>query len=169
MNGPQVVQTPTTNPIKAYKPSDYAESNYQSAMRFYDKTNHPVKEYPEAVIEGFARAAEQGHPQAQYYLRMIVEEEKCPLAQLLLGSMYFRGVPGIEQDRRKAVTFYRDSAAQGYSPAQYCLGYFCKEGLEGIIPQDEQKAKEYFTLAANQGHGHAQWEIGCGGSHPMLN
>ena len=51
------------------------------------------------------RAAEQGHPQAQY----------------LLGYAYYRG-DGVEQDDEVAARWYSKAAEQGHADAQKALG-----------------------------------------------
>ena len=75
------------------------------------------------------------------------------LAQLELGKRHFEG-DGVSKDSREAVTWFRRSAENGNSEAQYCLGYAYLNGL-GVV-KDNKEAEHWYSLANNQGHSHAK-------------
>lgn len=77
-------------------------------------------------------------------------------AQKALGDSYHR--QGPLHDDRKAVEWYRRSAAQGHAPALYMLGGMY-EGGRGV-PQDYGKAMESYREAADQGFASAQACVG---------
>ena len=87
------------------------------------------------------KAAEQGHPLAQYEL----------------GNMYYDG-DGIRQDFTGAFKWYEKAAEQGYSQAQYELGgmYFNGQGVR----QDLKEAFKWYEKSANQGLKEAQFQLG---------
>ena len=101
---------------------------------------HNAGDYP-AALEGFKKFADQGDPDAQFYL----------------GKMYLLG-EGIPQDYAEAVRWFRLSAEQGNSAAQYNLGLMYHDGLD--VPQDYLEARRWFRLSAEQGDSGAQFYLG---------
>lgn len=87
----------------------------------------------ETAAAWFYRAAEQGHPGAQFNL----------------GLLYAEG-HGVPQDSAKAVEWFSKAAAQGNVDAQNNLGvmYLIGEG----VAKDTQKSIEWFEKAAAQGN-----------------
>ena len=78
--------------------------------------------------------AEQGDPDAQYYL----------------GRMYDRR-KGVPQDYAEAIKWYRLAAMQGDAGAQFSLGVIFEKG-SGVV-QNYDEAAKWYRLAAEQGHG----------------
>ena len=91
--------------------------------------------------EWFLLAAEQGHAGAIYY---------C-------GYLNFEG-QGINQDKAKAIDFYRRSAEMEFPMAQYQLGRVLLEG-DGV-EADPVAAVEWLKKAAAHGNAQAQWLLG---------
>lgn len=105
---------------------EIADDYYSSAIKL------PGSAGLEKVFELYARSAELGNAIAQYNLAM----------------MYSNG-ESVYVDYQQAVYWFKKSAQQEFSPAQYRLGemyYFEKGGL----PRDFGKAVELFNEAAEQ-------------------
>ena len=81
-------------------------------------------------------------------------QEGNPIAQYHLGNIYSSGMAGVEIDLKRGLDYFRESAAQGYAPAQYNLAASYKLG-DGI-PKNTEKALEWYLAAADQGHTDAQ-------------
>ena len=85
-------------------------------------------------------------------------EKNNPRVQLRLGGCYYNGY-GVEQDKAKAVEWYRKAAEQGEALAQYNLGCCYARG-EGVV-KDEAVAVKWYRKAAEQGRADAQYSLGC--------
>ncbi|MDO4221785.1 MAG: tetratricopeptide repeat protein [Akkermansia sp.] len=83
------------------------------------------------VIESFRKAAELGHPQAQYALALSHMFGWC-----------------VAKDKQEAVKWLREAADRGYLLAPYKLGccYYLGEG----VPMDRQEAERWFRKAAER-------------------
>ena len=92
-------------------------------------------------IVWFLKAAEQGDPEAQYYL----------------GLMYNKGF-GLKQDYTEAMNWYLKAAEQDNKDALCSLANMYLEG-EGV-KQDYFKAFEWYQKAAEQGNADAQLNLG---------
>ncbi|WP_421323537.1 tetratricopeptide repeat protein [Aeromonas sp. 604176] len=78
-------------------------------------------------------------------------------AQFQLGARYDFG-KGVKQSDRKALKWYRKSAAQGHAEAQFNLGVMFQDG-QGVV-QSDIRASEWYRKAAEQDHQHAQINLG---------
>jgi TPR repeat protein len=96
---------------------------------------------PDEAVAAFRKAADQGHPPAQYDL----------------GWRYANG-RGVAQDYVEAVRWYRKEADQGHPPAQNNLGVMYTNGWGG--PRNHLEAVRWFRKAADQGHLLAQSNLG---------
>jgi TPR repeat protein len=75
-------------------------------------------------------------------------------AMYVLGSHYYSGDGGLEQDHAKAMVLYARAAELGYSKAHYRLGdIYRKRG-------DITKAKFHYEAAAMAGHEKARYFLG---------
>lgn len=100
-----------------------------------------IPDYAEAAL-WYAKAANQGHAQAQWNL----------------GNLYANGM-GVEPDLREAVEWYTKAALQGHAQAQNDLGEHYSYG-QGIN-EDKYTAVEWYSKAAQQGNADAQNNLGC--------
>lgn len=115
--------------------SDKADEFYKTAIQLHGAANL------EQVFALYARSAELGNAAAQYNI----------------GMMYSNG-ESVWVDYQQAVYWFRKSAAQNFSPAQYRLGemyLFEKGGL----PKDLSKAVALFEQAAAQHDADAQMNL----------
>lgn len=115
--------------------SEKADDYYKTAIQMHGVANL------EKVFALYARSAELGNAAAQYNIAM----------------MYSNG-ESVWVDYQQAVYWFRKSAAQNFSPAQYRLGemyLFEKGGL----PKDLTKAVALFELAATQNDADAQMNL----------
>ncbi|MFQ5773238.1 MAG: tetratricopeptide repeat protein [Kiloniellaceae bacterium] len=78
-------------------------------------------------------------------------------AQYSLGKLYETGGMDLPKDDRRAVEWYRLSAAQGISAAQNNLGLMYAQGRGAA--RDPARAVELWTLAARQDHSMAQFNL----------
>lgn len=140
-------------------------------MYWYGDGKDVIQNFEEA-IKWYAKAAEQGHTQAQYHMGVsfergvVVEQDYTQAvkwyskaakqnyadAQYNLGVMFFKGL-GIEKNYDEAHNWFIKAAEQGYQKAQYSLGYMYLNG-EGV-GYDKNKAKKWLQLAADQGNENA--------------
>lgn len=77
-------------------------------------------------------------------------------ALFLLGARHDEG-KGVPQNSTEALKWYRQSAEQGYAPAQYVLGVKYDEG-DGV-DKNKAEARKWFRRAAEQGNGEAQFAL----------
>ncbi|NPD21510.1 tetratricopeptide repeat protein [Alterinioella nitratireducens] len=146
-----------------------------------------VEERDYKVAERWYRlAAEQGHPWAQFRLGLmyfsgwrnsdevffetdedwflepnekearrwinLAAKNGNPDAQCILGN--------LEDDRRKAIQWFRLAASQNYAPAQHEMGIVYSPDLPfWHVERDTVEAARWFRLAAEQGHEESQWEL----------
>ena len=80
-------------------------------------------------------------------------------AQLVLGSTFERGVPGLPKDLVQAVAWFRRAAAGNVATAQFNLGIMHQRGDGGLSVNLEEAARLY-ALAARQGVPEAQYNLG---------
>ena len=72
-----------------------------------------------------------------------------PNAQFEIASRYTEGKI-IEQDLRRAATWYQKAAAKGLAPAQYRLGTLYEKGRG--VPADKAAARIWYERAAEKGN-----------------
>ena len=92
------------------------------------------------AADGFRKAAELGHAEAQYRL----------------GRMYAEG-DGLPRDMAQAAQWFRKAAEQGEIDAQYRLGHMYAEG-DGL-PQDTAQALEWLRKAGDRGAAEAWYRL----------
>ena len=129
----------------------------------------------EKAAEWYAKAAEQGYPQAQLSMGMLYDagagvnqnnnlaldwyrkaaEQGLPDAQYNLAVMYDQG-RGTERDYVEAAKWYERSARQGYTNAQVNLGGMYSEG-DGVA-QNFQQAYVWMSVAAESGNKSAEFK-----------
>lgn len=102
-----------------------------------------VQEEYEAAVEVFTPLAEQGSPEAQFYL----------------GVMHENG-HGVRKNIDRAMDWYRRAAGQGHDGAQFVLGLNYANGLNGV-KEDLPEGAKWLGLAAEQGNHLAQHELGA--------
>ncbi|MEN9974367.1 MAG: hypothetical protein RLZZ282_373, partial [Verrucomicrobiota bacterium] len=106
-----------------------ADAQYQLARAdphnwdFSDAYNH-TKETQE-TISWIRKAAEQGHPEAQYHLANCYQYGK-----------------GVSMDSAESVTWYRKAAEQGVDNACLHIGFHYKDGSG--VPKDAAEAAKWF-------------------------
>ena len=99
----------------------------------------PAETYGDAM-RWYARAAEAGDPQAQFYL----------------GYIHDRALRGANS-MSEALAWYRRAAAQGDARAQFRLGLLF-DG-DPRLPRDPDRAQRWYEAAAGQGHAEARFNL----------
>ena len=127
----------------------------------------------ESALRFWRPLAEQGNPEAQYYLwtmyasgqvvpqdyaeaakwTKLAAEQGYAQAQSDLGDLYKVG-RGLPQDFAEAAKWYRLAANQGVTYAQYLLGFMYKNGYG--VPKDYVQAHQWVNLAYASGHATAK-------------
>jgi uncharacterized protein len=135
------------------------------------------KEKPKEAERLFRKAAEQGHPDAQFELGILCQYDRAikgkskeaikwyekaaehghAKAQYQLGRCYYLGW-GVKGKKETAVNWYQKAADQGHPGAQTDLAT-CYQFGNGT-KQNELEAVKWFKKAANQGHADAQYQLG---------
>ena len=118
-------------------------------------SNHGGIEFPNTFLLELATMMEDDARAVHWYRK--AAEQGHPLAQYNLGFMYDRGEE-IPEDDAMAVRWYREAAGQGYAGAQYNLGFVYDRG-EGV-PEDDAWAVHWFRKVAEQGFAGAQYILG---------
>lgn len=93
------------------------------------------------LVAKLGRLAAMGDPAALYYLGMAYQT----------GS-------GVELDHRRALEYFRQSAAAGDPLGAYKLGCFYA-GQNGVLPVDEEQALANKLVAARAGYALAQTDV----------
>lgn len=99
----------------------------------------PAETYGDAM-RWYARAAEAGDPQAQFYLGYIHDRA-------------LRGANSVSD----ALAWYRLAAAQGDARAQFRLGFLFD--ADPRLPRDPARAQRWYEAAAGQGHAEARFNL----------
>lgn len=157
-------------PEELLEKAENGDLNAQLALAEYCKN---VQKNCASAFHWWHRAAESGHPMAQYqvgiyllngfgvaqnmeeavtWLRKAVEQGDAQ-AQFLLGFCYSRGF-GVTKDPVTALSWFQRSAEQGYVQAQYKMGTCCQNG--NGTDKNLPKALKWYRLAAEQGDSSAQ-------------
>jgi TPR repeat protein len=115
-----------------------AQSNVQDQLNRAKAALHGGR-YADARA-GFERLAQQGNPDAQFYL-----------GRMAAGGM------GVPKDIARAISWYQVAAQQGHTEAQARLGahHFLGDG----VPQSYVEAVRWSRLAAEKGHGGAAYNL----------
>jgi TPR repeat protein len=97
-------------------------------------TGDGVQQSEAEAARWYRLAADQGYPEAQHRLGLILS----------------RGREGILQDHQSALELFRAAAAQGDGPAQHSLSRMYSEGL--AVPADPLQAYVWANLAVHSGN-----------------
>jgi len=124
-------------------------------------------------ISSIREYAENGSPEAQYYLALHYENEKNMEeaarwyrksaeqndldAQYKLGLCYDKG-EGVKQDHAEAVKWYQKAADRGIVEAQIALGA-CYENGKGV-EKSISEAVKWYRMAADRKNPEAQYKLG---------
>lgn len=97
------------------------------------------------------------YAKALLFLRPRAEQGDV-IAEYLFGVMYASG-RGVPQSFSEAAKWYRLSALQGLSVAQFHLGLLYDLGADGIAKNDAESLR-WYRMAADHGHAEAQFQLG---------
>lgn len=139
---------------------------YQTAA---DKHHVPAMlKLAKMYSEGHAAIRKDGTKESDPFFFSLVRENEIKKANDLfsqaanLGDPHAQYVVGKMDEKvniRTAMSWYRNSAKQGYAPAQYELGVMYAIG--NPVPQNEIKALNWFRKAAEQGNTNALHTLGA--------
>jgi TPR repeat protein len=110
------------------------------------------------LLQDAKAAYERGDYTTAFSKFKMLADQKNPMAQYVVGSMYEKG-DGVREDDAEAEHWFRLSAAQGYAFAQDKLGVMHYAG-EHELPKDYAAAARWFGLAVAQGLASAQRNLG---------
>lgn len=157
---------PTNSAPLAKMPERTPEELFRAGLKLWEGKG--AKKDPAEAAKLFAKAAEQGHAEAQAYLAgayrtgsgvandaaeaarwFLAAAEQCDArSQGVLASMYGTG-EGVAKDPAAAVKWYRRAAEQGLVRAQGNLGAMLFLG-QGVA-KDPVEAYKWLHLAAQKG------------------
>ncbi|MBL4906876.1 MAG: sel1 repeat family protein [Sneathiella sp.] len=103
------------------------------------------------------KAYETGNYTEAYDEWLPLARSNDPAAMRNIGHLYRRGL-GVEQNFKKALSWYKQAAEMGFDRAQANLATMYLKG-EGV-DQNYKKASEWFSRAARNGHTIAQYNLG---------
>ena len=129
-------------------------------------------------VRWIRKAADSGHPKAQYMLGKIYEvgvtvpvdlleavnwirkaaDQGDARAQGFMGDCYARG-RGVDRGDKLALSWWTRSAEQGYARTQYMLGLVYSNGEYGVT-QNSSLAAQWYQKAAQQGFKIAERNLG---------
>ena len=104
-----------------------------------------------AETKGDAAYAEKDYPNALAAYRTAAEAEGA-YGQFMLANMYLAG-EGVKRDPEQYLHWMRQSAGNGYPPANYLMGM-------AYISCNPSEAAHYFETAAKEEHGAAMHMLG---------
>ncbi|KAK8898261.1 hypothetical protein M9Y10_000539 [Tritrichomonas musculus] len=142
--------------IMFYK-GDQVKRDINKAIYYFSlasNQNEKVSQFNLGLIYYEGKYVEPDLQKAIFYFSLASNNNKESwLAQFYLGGIYLEKMHNVD----KAIYYYKLSAEQNYSDAQYELGniYYSKE----YDAFDIDKAMHYFTLAANKSK-YAQYALG---------
>ena len=93
-----------------------------------------------------------------YKVNLAKASEGDPEAQYRISFALLNG-KGVIKNRSEGISWLRKSALSGFAEAQFALGGFYQNGVNGI-EVDKLKATELYMKSANQGHPFAQFIVG---------
>jgi WD40 repeat protein len=126
------------------------------------------RQYDDALAE-FTRAADAGYSMGFVGLGILYEQNRIPgfgpvqaldaykkggnqgalvIANFLLGNLYWSG-KGVPKDRPRALTLWKEAAAQGNPYAAARLGELAESGAEPDVVRNLEYALTNWTLAAD--------------------
>jgi localization factor PodJL len=112
-----------------------------AAGTIYSAAVRKIESSDPTGLEDLKRAANLGHPAAQFYL----------------AKLYETGGAGVKKDLAEARRWTERAALGGDTAAMHNLGLYYYEGEAG--PQDSAKAAQWFRKAADQGVKDSQYNL----------
>lgn len=131
-----------------------AKSQYEFGIKY--ATGELVEQNDEGAMQWLHKAAAQGYPQAQNSLGVLYVEGAGSLEN---QGPFFRNEDESSQRNTLGLELFRESAKQGYAPAQLNLARLAKKGVRDRDGREECSFK-WYTKAAEQGDLSAQAELG---------
>jgi TPR repeat protein len=117
---------------------------------------HPVAQYQLAEMYNKGEGVLQDHKEAAKWYRKAAEQGH-PGAQFNLAIKYYYG-EGVLQDQKEAAKWYRKAAELGDAKSQFNLALMYDKG-EGVL-QDKKEAVKWFRKAAELGDAKSQFNLG---------
>ncbi|MGV8995651.1 MAG: tetratricopeptide repeat protein [Parvibaculaceae bacterium] len=103
-------------------------------------------------------ALKNGDEKRFFELTLKDAEGGSPESQMVVASIYERGMLGTSQDDAKALYWYERSASQGYSRAEARMAEICIQGK--LMPRDLPASVEWLKKSALHGYAKANDYLG---------
>ena len=145
-----------------YKGGSGVNQNHRQIIYWYKRAADQGNVEAQAMLASVyseGEIVEQDWVQALYWYKKAADQGDYPLAQYVLGNIYWQGKAGLEQDWVQAFDWYKRAAVQGYAGAQNNLGAMYVRGIGGV-EQDWVQALYWYKKAADQGDAEAQYNLG---------
>jgi hypothetical protein len=130
------------------------EKPNESEKKKIEVSSDPIDQ--NSKIESQRKAAENGDETALSELKHLAEQG-YPNAQFYLGRLFRKGCKGVKQNDVEAVKCYIKAAEQGHVLAQFYLGFMYKSG-QGV-QQSDIEAVKWYRKASAQGDEQAKQEL----------
>tara|TARA_R110000868_G_scaffold54159_3_gene169562 strand:+ start:7045 stop:7806 length:762 start_codon:yes stop_codon:yes gene_type:complete len=106
-----------------------------------------------------ALAALKSGDEKKFFELMLKDAEGgSPESQMVVASIYERGMFGAAQDNAKVLYWYERSASQGYSRAEARMAEICIQGK--LVPRDLPASVEWLKKSASHGYAKANDYLG---------
>jgi len=110
---------------------------------------HPVAQYNVAMMYANGAAVNVDYQQAVYWFRKSADQRFAP-AQLRLGELHYFGMGGLQPNPRTAFRLFETAAEQGDPDA--CLNLAVMLGSGDVVPPDTERAGSMLQCAAEGGN-----------------
>jgi TPR repeat protein len=124
----------------------------------YASTSNADVDVAKVSIKNADIAYKQGDYKTAFAKFTTLAESGDTEAQYKLANMYSNG-EGTLRNRQNATKWYLKAAEQGYSDAQYGLGFMHIKGSHDFL-KDYKEAAKWYQKSAKQGHPEAQYGLG---------
>ena len=110
---------------------------------------HPVAQYNVAMMYANGEAVNVDYQQAVYWFRKSADQRFAP-AQLRLGELHYFGMGGLQPNPRTAFRLFETAAEQGDPDA--CLNLAVMLGSGDVVPPDTERARSMLQCATEGGN-----------------
>ena len=110
---------------------------------------HPVAQYNVAMMYANGEAVNVDYQQAVYWFRKSADQRFVP-ARLRLGELYYFGMGGLSRQPRTAARLFESAAEQGDPDG--CLNLAVMLGSGDVVPLDTERARSMLQCAEEGGN-----------------
>ena len=113
------------------------------------EAGHPAAQYNVAMMYANGEAVNVDYQQSVYWFRKSADQRFAP-AQLRLGELHYFGMGGLPADPRTAARLFESAARQGDPDG--CLNFAVMLGSGDVVPLDGERARSMLRCADDGGN-----------------